>query len=332
MESGTQPGPEGRSSMRRFRYRRSLLSAVCTTAVLASAGVAAAACTTSPLPPCGPVGFTGKTTAHASKCVRVPPICIDRRGRRGRRGLTGHTGARGTRGLIGVQGETGAPGAQGATGSIGFTGNTGDTGLQGLQGQIGTVGPQGTTGTQGVAGTVGSAGPTGSQGPIGNDGPTGPAGSAGSTGPTGAAGANGTNGTSGLAEYAYIYNDGAENVALEDDIDFDSNGVITAGISHAPGTNLISVTNAGDYKVSFSVSSVEPSQFGLFLNGAPVTNSVYGSGAGTQQNTGQAILTLAAGDSLTLRNHTSTAGVALETNAGGPGTNVNASIVIEKLN
>jgi hypothetical protein len=83
--------------------------------------------------------------------------------------------------------------------------------------------------------------------------------------------------------------------------------------------------------VTFSVSSVEPNQFALFVNGALVMGTVYGSGAGTQQSYGQAIITLAADDVLTLRNHTSSAAVTLQTLAGGTQTNVNASILIEKL-
>jgi hypothetical protein len=70
----------------------------------------------------------------------------------------------------------------------------------------------------------------------------------------------------------------------------------------------------------------------LFVNGAPVAGTVYGSGAGTQQNNGQAIITMAAGDVLTLRNHSSTAAVTLQTLAGGTQINVNASIKIIKLN
>ncbi|GBG11129.1 hypothetical protein PAT3040_05916 [Paenibacillus agaridevorans] len=79
------------------------------------------------------------------------------------------------------------------------------------------------------------------------------------------------------------------------------------------------------------MSGVEPNQFTLFLNGVPVTNTVYGSGAGTQQNFGQAIITIAAGDTLTLHNHTSAAAVTLQTLAGGTEINVNASVVIKKL-
>nr|WP_306664912.1 collagen-like protein [Bacillus pumilus] len=135
----------------------------------------------------------------------------------------------------------------------------------------------------------------------------------------------------GLTEFAYIYNLSAQTVALEAPVIFDSTGITTAGITHAPGTSQIIVTNPGNYEVTFSVSGVESNQFTLFVNGGPVTNTVYGSGAGTQQNNGQAILSLAAGDTLTLVNHTSAAAVTLQTLAGGTQTNVNASIIIKKL-
>ncbi|MEH7548165.1 BclA C-terminal domain-containing protein, partial [Neobacillus vireti] len=141
-----------------------------------------------------------------------------------------------------------------------------------------------------------------------------------------------TGATGGLSQYGYIYNRGAQVVPIEANVNFDSNGIITPGITHAPGTSQILVTTPGDYEVTFSVSGVEPNQFSLFLNGAPVAGTVYGSGAGTQQNNGQAIIAISAGDVLTLRNHSSSAAVTLQTLAGGTQTNVNASIVIKKLN
>ncbi|MCY8212734.1 collagen-like protein, partial [Bacillus spizizenii] len=167
----------------------------------------------------------------------------------------------------------------------------------------------------------------------GEAGPAGATGATGEAGPTGATGATGATGTgaAGLSEYGYIYNLSAQTVAIEADVIFDSTGITTPGITHAPGTSQIAITTPGDYEVTFSVSGVEPNQFTLFLNGAPITNTVYGSGAGTQQNNGQAIIAIAAGDVLTLRNHTSAAAVTLQTLAGGTQTNVNASIVIKKL-
>jgi len=182
-----------------------------------------------------------------------------------------------------------------------------------------------------VTGLIPNGG-TGFTGPAGATGATGPAGATGTTGATGPAGPAGATGSTGLSEYAYIYNLSAETVAIEADVIFDTTGITTSGITHAPGTSQIAVNSPGDYEVNFSVSGVEPNQFALFLNGAPVAGTVYGSGAGTQQNNGQAIIAIATGDVLTLRNHSSAAAVGLQTLAGGTQTNVNASIVIKKLN
>jgi hypothetical protein len=186
-------------------------------------------------------------------------------------------------------------------------------------------------GATGATGGIGPAGPAGAGGAAGPTGPAGAAGTAGAPGPTGPTGAIGATGESGLSEYAYVYNVGAEVVPIEADIGFDTNGILTPGINHAPGAAGIQIVAAGTYEVTFSVSGVEPSQMGLFLNGSVVPGTVYGSGAGTQQDTGQAIFAVAAGDVLTLRNHSSSAAVTLQTLAGGTQTSVNASVVIEKL-
>ncbi|WP_391118986.1 BclA C-terminal domain-containing protein [Psychrobacillus sp. L3] len=134
-----------------------------------------------------------------------------------------------------------------------------------------------------------------------------------------------------LSELAYIYNLDAQTVAIEADVNFDTNGFLTAGILHATGSPSIQITNAGIYEVTFSVSGTEPNQFALFLNGDLVPGTIYASGAGTQETNGQAIFIIGAGDVLTLRNHSSAAAVGLATPIGGTQANVNASIVIKKL-
>jgi len=121
-------------------------------------------------------------------------------------------------------------------------------------------------------------------------------------------------------------------VPVEANVPFDTNGVLSAGITHAPGSAEIALVNAGTYKVGFSVSGTEPNQFALFVNGNLVPGTIYGSGAGTQQNTGQVIATFGAGDVLTIKNHTSAAAVGLQSLAGGTQQNANASVAIEKLN
>jgi hypothetical protein len=160
---------------------------------------------------------------------------------------------------------------------------------------------------------------------------SGATGATGDIGPVGATGATGATGT-GLSEFAYIYNLLPQTIAIEADVPFDTNGILTAGITHAPGTPSILFSTPGIYEVTFSVSGTEPNQFALFLNGTEVPGTVYGAGAGTQQNNGQAIFTIAAGDTLTLRNHSSAAAVGLASLVGGTQANVNASVVIKKLN
>ena len=129
-----------------------------------------------------------------------------------------------------------------------------------------------------------------------------------------------------------MYNVGAQVVASEADIKFDSNGLMTAGFTHGPGIAGVNVVNAGIYRLTFIVLGVEPSQMAVFLNGAAIEGSISGSGAGTQPNTGQVIASIASGDVITLRNHTSAAAVTLpQPFAGGTRTNTNATIVIERI-
>lgn len=213
----------------------------------------------------------------------------------------------------------------GANGEVGATGSVGPQGLQGVQGEVGAPGEAGATGPEGPAGIPGPSGEAGQQGAPGAAGPQGLVGTPGATGATGPAG------SSGLSQYAYIYNLGEEAVPLEADVTFDSNGVLTPGITHALGAAGVTLTTAGVYEVTFSVSGTEPSQMALFVNGTLVPGAIYGSGAGTQQNTGQAIFIAPAGAVLTIRNHTSSAAVGLATPIGGTQPNSNASVVIEKL-
>jgi BclA-like protein/collagen triple helix repeat protein len=186
----------------------------------------------------------------------------------------------------------------------------------------------------------GAPGPQGPAGPAGPQGPIGPAGADGADGLPGPAGADGADGLPGLpgppgpvapTSYGYFYNLTPQTVAIEADVAFDSNGTSSLDLVHAPGTSPIIFTQSGTYAVEFAVSGVEPNQFALFLNGTEVVGSVFGSGAGTQQNQGKVIVAIFAGDVMTLRNHSSAAAVTLQTLAGGTQPNVNASLLIERL-
>jgi hypothetical protein len=61
------------------------------------------------------------------------------------------------------------------------------------------------------------------------------------------------------------------------DVNFDTNGVLTSGITHVAGTAGITLANSGTYKVTFSLSDTEPNQMALFVNGALVLGTIYGS-------------------------------------------------------
>ena len=218
--------------------------------------------------------------------------------------MGGGGGGRGSRGPQGVPGPAGEPGAIGPQGEAGIQGEQGEPGPQG------EVGPQGEPGIHGEQGEPGIQGEDGPQGETGPEGPAGPAG--------------------GILGYGYIYNLTPQTVAIEAPILFDNTGPVL-GVIHAPGTPDIEVVEAGTYSITYSVSGTEPNQFAIFVNGAPVPSTVYGSGAGTQQNTGQAILELGAGDIINIVNHSSAAAVGLASVIGGTQPNVNASVLIERL-
>jgi len=292
-------------------------------------------CLTGPTGPQGRKGCPGETGPTGPANGPIGP-----QGDRGPDGIPGPFGPTGPTG-VGETGPTGPTGAQGLTGpsvtgptGVGATGPTGPTGAQGLTGPsvtgptgVGATGPTGPTGAQGLTGPS-VTGPTGGQGvkgPTGAQGVTGPG--VGATGPTGAQGPTGA----GLSAYAYVYNLDAQTVAIEADITFSADANLS-GITHAPGTSQIVLGSAGVYSVCFSVSGVEPAQFTLYQNGAPVLGSTYGSGAGTQIDSGMVIVTASAGDILTLKNHSSASAVTLQTLAGGTQVNTNASVLIQKLN
>ncbi len=195
----------------------------------------------------------------------------------------------------------------------------------------GVAGPAGPAGVQGPQGATGAAGANGSSGPTGAAGANGPPGTTGATGSAGPTGATGATG-GGLAEYGYIYNVGTQVVPIMSSVTFDTNGALTSGLSHAPGSADTTVIAVGTYEISWNVSAVEPSQFALFVNGVVSAGGIFGSGAGTQQNNGHILLTLSAGDVVSLHNYTSAAATTLQTLAGGTAANVNASILFRKLN
>lgn len=141
----------------------------------------------------------------------------------------------------------------------------------------------------------------------------------------------------GIGEYAYFYNlEVSATVAIGAPFPFDTDGPFTAGFAHTasptPATSApITILNAGTYKVDFTVTVAEARQIALYVDGAVVPSTIYGQATGTAVTTGTAIITVAAGAVLTLRNHLSAAALTLVTPSGGTEENTTNSITILKL-
>lgn len=277
-------------------------------------------------------------------CCNFPPICcgggsngnggdrdrivIIERGPRGPRGFTGPQGIMGPPGANGVTGATGPvgpqgpQGAQGVTGPIGPVGPTGPQGPQGLQGVQGVTGPQGETGATGPAGPQGLQGATGATGPQGAIGPTGP------TGPAGPAGASGT----GLIAYGGLYGTTTDAVALTTTPVALPLGTQMPSSNLTYGTNNVTVTDAGTYELAYGVRgsmsdgsslTVSVGQNGTAIAATTITDALT---SGTPSSVhGQTIVTLSAGDVLTLL--ASDSGSATWT----PGSGANTYLTVKKL-
>ena len=172
------------------------------------------------------------------------------------------------------------------------------------------------------SGPTGPIGPTGASGPIGASGTIGPTGPSGPTGPAGSV----------ATAYGSVYSTTDQALAAGiTDVIFDSDGPLN-GIEHIPGTAAVIVDTAGDYRVSFSVVTDIPSQFNITVNGGLVAPScVFSAGSSNDQIDGQCLVSLYAGDALSLTSR-SVDTVNLISQLGISGANVDASLIIEKLN
>lgn len=258
-------------------------------------------------------------------------------GSTGPTGATGIAGPTGPAGANGATGPTGAAGANGATGPTGSAGANGATGPTGVAGPAGPTGPAGANGANGItgatgpAGSAGAAGPTGPSGANGMAGPTGPSGANGINGSNGATGATGPTGSAGTSEYAYIYNVSAQFNTLGSAVSFDSNGPMSSGITHNPGSSFIFINVSGVYKIEYSVSTTQTNQYSIYLNGVSVPGSRYGEGNTNTQNNGWVFVNVTAGDVIQLNNTGSSGSTNLPANTGGTLSAVNASVTITKL-
>jgi len=126
-------------------------------------------------------------------------------------------------------------------------------------------------------------------------------------------------------EYAYIYSIGSDFVSSSSSVRFNTNGIITSGIIHAPGSSSITFNTPGVYKIEFSVSGDQSNRFSIYKNGTEVPGSRYSSASTSQQNNGMVIVDILSGDAIELKN------VSGSVNFFGTVGAVNASIMITQL-
>jgi hypothetical protein len=110
-------------------------------------------------------------------------------------------------------------------------------------------------------------------------------------------------------EYAYIYNETADLTAkVGASVTFNSNGTMSRGIKHIENSSEIVFERAGVYQITFlgiTRNETTYSSLALFLNGVLVKGTMYrigSSGQTLEHRTVQAIITINAGDKLTVRN------------------------------
>jgi hypothetical protein len=122
-------------------------------------------------------------------------------------------------------------------------------------------------------------------------------------GPTGPAG-------SGLAAFGSVYQLATiadATVVGGADVPFSNNGPLS-NVTHTAGTTTVTISTSGTYEVSYSVSITAGigSQIAVAVNGTVNPSTPISTLVATGNVSGRAILVLAAGDVLTLRNNSAT--------------------------
>ena len=249
--------------------------------------------------------------------------CADNPGSQGDAGPQGPQGATGATGLAGPAGATGPIGPAGSAGPAGPTGPIGATGALGPAGPAGIPGAVGPAGPAGIPGAVGPAGPAGIPGAIG---PAGPAGTPGAVGPAGPQGLQGVQGVQGIPGPAGTIGTFASIGAISLQVPNDNDPIVFDGTSTLSNVTLdvakttLTVGAAGMYLVNWGISTPGAScTLGVAVNGTANSATKFGLGGGNAKSIGmEAIISLAAGDAVSLRNlSTTTCSLNLNGNGGG---------------
>ncbi len=176
-------------------------------------------------------------------------------------------------------------------------------------------GPSGPSGPSGATGASGPSGPSGATGASGPSGPSGATGASGPSGPSGATGASGPSGPSGPSNPGVTtFGYGFELATLADatviggaEVPFSNNGPLS-GVTHTAGTTTFTVPTAGTYLITWhiNITAGVGSQAAIAVNGTVDASTPVTALVATGEVSGSSMLTLAAGDVVTLRNNSAT--------------------------
>ena len=238
-------------------------------------------------------------------------------------GITGPTGPTGPQGPATISVGTttlGLPGTDPSVVNSGtptnvildFTIPSGPTGPIGLTGETGPTGPEGPTGPQGPTGLTGETGPTGPEGPTGPQGPTGPAGG-------------------GLAAYGGLYSTTPHSITGTGGT---ADAILLANAmplsNETQGTNTLTVEEAGDYEITYTVNTTPTTAAG--------TIEVYATEGGTEipesndtQTVGNGTTTTFQKTFITTLDANDEIGLSIESDTSGDLTVNNATITVKKL-
>lgn len=222
--------------------------------------------------------------------------------------------------------------------SISALGVTGPTGLQGITGATGETGATGATGA-GVTGYTGDTGPTGI---TGDTGPTGPIGIS-VTGSTGATGNTGITGAGGALGYYGVFQDNTTQTISDTTI----NHIMKVGITDeyngvTLSNNALVFGYAGTYNIQFSAQFVNSGaaihdvniyfkKNGTAIAGSNSIVSVPGKHSGVNGHllpSWNYMITMAAGDSLSIWYRSSDTDISIQTLSSFDGVPVTPSVIL----
>ncbi|MEO8267112.1 MAG: hypothetical protein ABI706_16530 [Ilumatobacteraceae bacterium] len=152
-------------------------------------------------------------------------------------------------------------------------------------------------------------------------------------------GTQGPPGPAGTSAFLYATSTSPQTVVVDAVVAFDQvNGETAGAFTTDVLDDAFTAVNAGTYKVSFGVASQLPAQFNLEVDGVAPTGGalVFGADGGNvlgdfTSTEGTAVVTLTAGQTITLANRSSATEPDLASSVGGTGPSISAWILIEKL-